>query len=275
MKIDLVKKSRTFEGETKYYSHKSDATQTEMKFSTFEPDKDIDSAIIWLSGLTCTEENFITKSGVQRLLSGTNTMVICPDTSPRGLDLKGEHDSYDFGSGAGFYLNATTDQYKDHYNMYDYVLIELMQILEKNFKVQKVSIMGHSMGGHGALILALNEKNRFESVSAFSPIVNPTECPWGIKAMQGYLGNDKSSWNKYDATKLVESGLTCKGSILIDQGLSDEFLEKELLTDRLTQVCKKNGQELEVNYREGYDHSYFFISSFLENHIVHHLNNLK
>ncbi|PIK15222.1 S-formylglutathione hydrolase [Halobacteriovorax sp. JY17] len=277
MIIEQTKKNKTFNGETCYYKHKSVVTGTSMAFSTFEPrpKEEIENAIIWLSGLTCTEENFITKSGVQKLLAGTNTMVICPDTSPRGLELDKEHESYDFGSGASFYLNATTSGYKDHYKMYDYVSIELIEILKKNFNVKKISIMGHSMGGHGALVLALNEINLFSSVSAFSPIVNPSECSWGRKAFKGYLGEDSDEYSKYDATLLIKNKNLRSDKILIDQGLADEFLEKELLTDNFIQVCNDAGQELEVNYREGYDHSYFFISTFLEDHITHHLNILN
>lgn len=273
MHIEQIKKNKTFEGETCFYKHSSAATKTDMSFSTFEPEGQINSAIIWLSGLTCTEENFITKSGIQKLLSGTKTMVICPDTSPRGLELDQEHESYDFGSGAGFYLNATTPGYRDHYNMYDYISVDLIQILKSHFKVEKISIMGHSMGGHGALVLGLNEVDLFSSVSAFSPIVNPSECAWGRKAFKGYLGQDSSE--KYDATNLIRNKLSRKDKILIDQGLSDEFLEKELLTERFVQACKESEQELQVNYREGYDHSYFFISTFLEDHVTHHLNILN
>ncbi len=274
MKLELTKKHRSYEGSTNYYSHSSESTGTKMNFSTFEPSAKIESAIIWLSGLTCNEDNFITKSGIQKLLSETNTMVICPDTSPRGLNLTGEHDSYDFGSGAGFYLNATTPEYKDHYKMYDYVSKEIVGILNNHFDINKISIMGHSMGGHGALVLALNEESKFTSVSAFSPIVNPTKCPWGQKAFNGYLINDEESF-KYDATLLVKNNHKREDTILIDQGLSDDFLEKELLTDNFVQICKEKGQSVEVNYREGYDHSYFFISTFLESHVQHHLNFLN
>ncbi len=168
MDIKISKKIKSFEGETLYYEHDSMITKTSMKFSVFKPKSTrIDSAIIWLSGLTCTEDNFITKSGVQKYLKDTNTMIICPDTSPRGLDLAKEHESYDFGSGAGFYVNATTEGYKNHYKMYDYVSEEITEILKTNFSVKKFSIMGHSMGGHGALVLGLREKNKFYSVSAF------------------------------------------------------------------------------------------------------------
>lgn len=276
MNIKINKKNKTFEGETVYYEHDSQITKTPMKFSTFIPkSKNIDSAIIWLSGLTCTEDNFITKAGVQKYLKDSNTMIICPDTSPRGLDLPGEHDSYDFGSGAGFYVNATTHGYKDHYKMYDYISKEIIDILRGNFNVDKISLMGHSMGGHGALILGLREKELFKSVSAFSPIVNPLQSEWGKKAFTGYLGEDSLNAINYDATELLKKGLKREDEILIDQGTDDEFLNDHLLTENIVQVAKELGQKIKVNYREGYDHSYFYISSFIGEHVEFHLKALN
>jgi S-formylglutathione hydrolase len=275
MEVVVTKKSKSFEGETIYYEHKSSVTKTSMKFSTFIPStKKIKSAIIWLSGLTCNEENFITKSGIQNCLKNSSTMIICPDTSPRGLNLPGEHDSYDFGSGAGFYVNALTEGYKVHYQMYDYISQEVVSILRDFFNIEKISIMGHSMGGHGALILGLREKNLFSSVSAFSPIVNPSRAPWGQKAFKGYLGSDFEVAKTYDATELLKSGIKRSDSILIDQGTDDEYLKENLLTDNFAKACKNANQELILNYREGYDHSYFFISTFLESHIQFHLSKL-
>lgn len=273
MKIKLEKSHKQFEGEALFYSHESETTQTQMKFSCFIPNqnKKAKSAIIWLSGLTCTEENFITKAGAQRFLSGTDTMIICPDTSPRGLELKGEHESYDFGSGAGFYVNATTQGYDKHYNMYDYVMKDIISILEDNFGVQNLSIMGHSMGGHGALMIGFKNADKFKAISAFSPIVNPVNCPWGEKAFTGYLGSDESKWIDYDSCELVKSGKHFDGEILIDQGTSDEFLEEQLLTNRFKEVCQDKEQRLRVNMREGFDHSFYFISTFIENHISKHL----
>lgn len=277
MKLELKKNHRTFEGETLFYSHFSEITKTEMNFSCFVPnlDKKINNAIIWLSGLTCTDENFITKAGVQRLLAGSNTMIICPDTSPRGLELEHEHESYDFGSGAGFYLNAKTHGYKDHYHMYDYVLNDIISILKGAFSVQKVSIMGHSMGGHGALMIALRNPTLFKSVSAFSPIVNPVNCKWGQKAFHGYLGEDQTDWLNYDSCELIKQGARFHGEILVDQGLADEFLEEQLLSDNLKDVCKSSGQKIKLRYQEGYDHSFYFIQSFLEDHINKHINELE
>jgi S-formylglutathione hydrolase len=275
MNIEILKKNKTFDGNTVIYEHQSEITKTPMKFSASLPKSEkIDSAIIWLSGLTCTEENFILKSGVQNYLQNTNTMIICPDTSPRGLELKNEHESYDFGSGAGFYLNATTEGYKDHYKMYDYISIELISILKDYFKVDRFSISGHSMGGHGALVLGLREKDLFNSVSAFSPISNPMNCPWGEKAFKGYL-IDSNDAKKYDATELLKNGNTRSDSILIDQGLDDEFYPDQLLTKNLETAATEANQKLIVNYREGYDHSFFFLSTFIEDHIKFHLEHLK
>lgn len=277
MNIKVEKSHKQFDGETLFYSHNSDTTNTEMKFSCFIPNEErkAKNAIVWLSGLTCTEENFITKAGAQRFLSGTNTMIICPDTSPRGLNLKDEHESYDFGSGAGFYVNATTEEYKNHYNMYDYVLKDILNILKENFEVQNLSIMGHSMGGHGALVIGLRNANIFKAISAFSPIVNPVNCPWGKKAFEGYLGVDQSSWKQYDSCELINTDNIFPGEILIDQGTSDEFLEEQLLTENLERICREKGQELRVNMRDGFDHSFYFISTFIEDHISKHLSSFQ
>ena len=272
--MKLIKEHKIFEGKTSFWTHDSHSTKTQMKFSTFVPKSNkINKCIIWLSGLTCNEENFITKSGVQKYLKDSDTMVICPDTSPRGLDLPGEHESYDFGSGAGFYVNATTARYKDHYRMFDYINVELYELILKEFLdgVGEISIMGHSMGGHGALICGLTFPNKYKSVSAFSPIVNPVNGPWGQKALKGYLGDNKDSWKQYDACELVKSGKKHTNKILIDQGSADEFLEKELLTNNFVDVCKEHGQEVKVNFCDGYDHSYYFISSFIEAHVNFHI----
>lgn len=275
MKINQTKEIKTFEGFTRYFEHDSAITKTKMNFSTFIPKSKVQNAIIWLSGLTCTEENFITKAGAQNYLQDSSTMIICPDTSPRGLDLPQEHDSYDFGSGAGFYLNATTDGYKDHYRMYDYIKNEVVSILKEHFNVNKISIMGHSMGGHGALILGLREKGLFQSVSAFSPVVNPSNSPWGVKAFTGYLGGESDDTISYDATELIKNGFLRDDEILIDQGLDDEFLKEQLLTENFINASESSGQKINVVFREGYDHSYFYISSFIGEHIKFHLEALK
>lgn len=274
--MELLKTHKTFNGKTQFWSHDSNVTKTKMKFSTFIPDGEVKGCLIWLSGLTCTDENFITKAGAQKVLGENNLMIICPDTSPRGLDLPGEHESYDFGSGAGFYLNATTEGYRHHYLMFDYINEEIYQIVQNQFNINRLSIFGHSMGGHGALVLGLTNPEKYAAVSAFSPIVNPTQCPWGQKAFKGYLGEDKARWNEYDACELVKTHKKHGQTILIDQGLSDEFyLNGQLLTENFKKVCAENNQKAEINLREGFDHSYYFISTFIENHIRFHAQYLK
>lgn len=265
-----LKSHKIFDGITAFWSHESEVTKTEMKFSTFIPRGEVKGCLIWLSGLTCTEENFITKAGAQKFLSENNLMVIAPDTSPRGLNLPGEHDSYDFGSGAGFYLNATTPSYSEHYKMYDYVADELYKIITDEFKVKNVSIFGHSMGGHGALVIGLRNPDKFKAISAFSPIANPSVSPWGIKAFNGYLGTDQGQWSMFDATELIKAGKRHPAKILIHQGLQDEFLKKELLTNHFKEAATKLDQSHEIHFCEGYDHSYYFISTFMEAHITHH-----
>jgi S-formylglutathione hydrolase len=266
MTFDITKSHKTFAGFTHIAQHKSPTTNTNMTFSYFMPESQKpDKAIIWLSGLTCTEQNFITKAGAQKFLSEQNALIICPDTSPRGTNIPGQDDAYDFGSGAGFYVNATTDGYKDHYQMYDYIVHDIYEIV-KGFGVKQVAISGHSMGGHGALIIGLREAELFSKVSAFSPIVHPTACPWGEKAFSGYLGTNKELWKTFDACELIKSGKK-RNKILIEQGLSDEFFESQLLTSHFEEACKESGQQLQVNYQKGYDHSYYFISSFIDQHI--------
>ncbi|KYG70689.1 S-formylglutathione hydrolase [Bdellovibrio bacteriovorus] len=278
MAIQELKSHKNFGGKTQFWEHESSTTKTKMKFSTFTPSKEVKGAVIWLSGLTCTDENFITKAGAQAHLEEQGLMVLCPDTSPRGLNLPQEHDSYDFGSGAGFYVDAVTDGYKDHYLMFSYVANELHQILQTEFNVpaNKISIMGHSMGGHGALILGLRHPEKFRSISAFAPIANPMLAPWGQKAFAGYLGSDQSKWKTYDATELVKSGSKHPHQILIDQGAKDEFYEKkQLLPENFESACREKNQAVQVNLREGYDHSYYFIATFIESHIKHHAAALK
>lgn len=267
--MKILKTHKTFEGKTQFWSHQSEKTKTEMKFSTFIPEGEAKGCLIWLSGLTCTDENFITKAGAQKYLARNKMMVICPDTSPRGLSLPGEHDSYDFGSGAGFYVDAITPGYKDHYQMYSYVVEELYDIVTKHFGVENVSISGHSMGGHGALMIGLRNPEKFKSISAFSPIVNPMNAPWGEKAFTGYLGSDKTLWNEYDSCELLKK-VKHSETILIHQGTQDEFLEKQLLPENFRNVASEVGQTFELKMCEGYDHSYYFIATFIEEHIKHH-----
>ncbi|MDX1919385.1 MAG: S-formylglutathione hydrolase [Candidatus Caenarcaniphilales bacterium] len=270
-----LKEHKTFDGSTQFWSHSSQSTKTEMKFATFIPNGKVNGCVIWLSGLTCNEENFITKAGAQKYLAAAGFMVLCPDTSPRGLNLPGEHDSYDFGSGAGFYVDATTEAYKEHYRMYSYVTDELYEIIQRHFKQDNISIMGHSMGGHGALVIGLRNPQKFKVISAFAPIVNPCQSAWGVKAFSGYLGPERALWKEYDACELIKAEKTHPNKILIHQGTSDEFLEKQLLIENLVKVCESTGQKLEIKYAEGYDHSYYFISTFIDEHVRFHKEFIK
>lgn len=233
--------------------------------------------LYWLSGLTCTEQNFISKAGAQRCASELGVMIVAPDTSPRGCAIEGEDDSWDFGTGAGFYVDATQEKWKNNYRMYSYITKELPEIVNSNFAVQpdKQSIFGHSMGGHGALICALKNPGKYTSVSAFSPICNPTAAPWGQKALAGYLGDDQEKWKEYDATLLIKNYKGPELHILIDQGAEDQFLkDKQLLPENLKAAANENGIEVNVHMKEGYDHSYYFISTFIDDHITHHVKHL-
>lgn len=263
--IHKLKSHKSFDGFVEFWEHESHYTKTKMRFSTYTPSGKPKACIIWLSGLTCNEENFITKAGAQKYLQKQNTMVICPDTSPRGLNLPKEHDHWDFGSGAGFYIDAITEGYADHYQMYSYINEELYNIVSNYFSVKQISIMGHSMGGHGALVIGLRNPNKYQSISVFAPITNPSIVPWGIKAFTGYLGDDKNLWNQYDATELIKLGYKHPHIITIEQGTKDEFLESQLKPNEFSKACTEHGQQLKLNYREGYDHSYYFISSFIVN----------
>lgn len=269
--MKVLKSHKSFEGLVQFWQHDSEVTKTKMNFSTYTPTGRVKGALIWLSGLTCTDENFITKAGAQKYLNDLGLMVVCPDTSPRGLQLPGEHDSYDFGSGAGFYLNATTTGYVDHYKMDDYINIEIYNLLMKQFQMtDRISIFGHSMGGHGALVSGLKNPKKYKSISAFAPIVNPSEVPWGIKAFTGYLSEDNSQWKNYDACELVKSGARHPNPILIDQGLKDDFLDTQLQPEKFKKLCEKNGQKVILNLQEGYDHSYYFIASKIQSHLEFH-----
>lgn len=277
MSFEVLKRHTCFSGETLFCEHSSLSTKTKMKFSMHLPQdiEKIENAIVWLSGLTCTDENFITKAGAQKFLVNSKTLIICPDTSPRGIGAPGEDESYDFGTGAGFYVNATTEGYRENYQMYDYIMQDIVDLLKRDLEIKNISIMGHSMGGHGALVLGLRNPSIFQSISAFSPIVNPMNCPWGKKAFKGYLGESEKEWENYDACKLIENGNLHKNKILVEQGLADEFFKEQLLTQNLEEVCDKKKQLLQVNYRKQYDHSYYFISSFIEEHINFHLEVLE
>ena len=229
----------------------------------------------WLSGLSCTDENFMQKAGAQQVAAKLGIAIICPDTSPRGVNIAGEDDSYDFGSGAGFYVNATQKPWSKHYNMYDYITDELPKLVTTNFPLNgKESISGHSMGGHGALVLALRQPGRYQSVSAFAPIVNPSTCPWGQKAFSGYLGDDQQAWAEYDACALVKKGES-KQPFLIDQGDADNFLTEQLRPELLEQICHQRQHPLVMRHQEGYDHSYFFVATFIDEHLRYHAKHLS
>jgi len=265
---------KCFGGRQQTHEHASITCNCSMRFGVYLPPQAANApvpALYWLSGLTCTEENFATKAGAQRYAAEHGVALIHPDTSPRGLDLPGEDESYDFGSGAGFYVDATMEPWSRHYRMYDYVTRELPEYVEANFPVQRGvrSIFGHSMGGHGALVCALRDPDAYRSVSAFAPIVNPVEVPWGMKAFTGYLGEDLEAWKAYDACELVKKGGS-KLPLFIDQGDADNFLHEQLQPERLRQACEAADHPLTLRMQPGYDHSYYFIATFIGEHIRYH-----
>jgi S-formylglutathione hydrolase len=250
-----------------------------MRFGVFLPPQAASGRVpvlYWLSGLTCTEENFIVKAGAQRVAAALGLAIVVPDTSPRGLGIPGEGDSYDFGLGAGFYLDATEAPWSHGYRMYSYVTKELAAEVAAKFPVDtdRVGIFGHSMGGHGALTIALKNPRQYKSVSAFAPIASPMRCPWGMKALRGYLGADRASWRQYDATALTEDRGWTGPPIMVDQGTKDQFLESQLKPELLRDACQRGGVSLDLRLHEGYDHSYFFIASLIEDHLRFHARNL-
>ena len=273
-KIEQFGASKNFGGWTKMFSHPSESCGGEMKFSVFLPPQAESGnvpVLYWLSGLTCNHENFITKAGAQQYAAQSGIMLVAPDTSPRGAGVQGEDDDYDLGSGASFYINATEDKWAANYRMEDYIIHELPKIIGVNFPVVKgkESIFGHSMGGHGALTLALKNPGRFCSVSAFSPICAPSQCQWGEKVFTNYLGENRESWKKHDANELIQNS-TLEIPLLIDQGGDDPFLEKELNFELFRNTCEKRNQKLTARLQSGYDHTYYFIATFMEDHIQHH-----
>ena len=277
--LSTISQSLCFEGTQGVYSHHSAQTGTSMRFGVFLPPQASHGPVpvlYWLSGLTCTEENFITKAGAQRVAAELGVAIVTPDTSPRGLDIPGVADSYDFGSGAGFYVDATEAPWAQNFRMDSYVTQELPAVIQANFPVdpQRVGIFGHSMGGHGALVLALRNPDKYKSVSAFAPITSPLHCPWGEKALAGYLGADRKAWLAYDSCALIEARGWSGPPILVDQGVSDPFLASQLKPELLRQACARAHVRLDLNLRTGYDHSYFFIASFMENHLRFHAQQL-
>jgi S-formylglutathione hydrolase len=283
MKIETISEHPSFGGKVGFYRHPSAVNHCDMRFSVFVPPQAADKKVpvlMFLSGLTCTEETFMIKSGAQRVAAELGLMLVSPDTSPRGDGVPDDPEAaYDFGLGAGFYLNATEKPWSRHYHMYDYVMMELPEILFANFpgNRSRQGIFGHSMGGHGALTVGLKNPEVFQSLSAFAPICSPMNCPWGRKAFSHYLGDDQSRWVEYDATELVGRARANKPrhKILIDQGMADQFLQQELHPQLFEAACAKQGVALELRRHAGYDHGYYFISTFIEDHLRHHAGILK
>jgi len=273
MSLKNLSRNKSFDGWHKQYSHHSQSLNCTMRFAIYLPPQAVNGqqvpVLYWLSGLTCSDENFMQKAGAQRIAAELGIAIVAPDTSPRGEDIA-DNDSYDLGQGAGFYVNATQAPWESHYKMYDYVVNELPALVEETFNVSdKRAIAGHSMGGHGALTIALRNPDRYQSVSAFSPICNPVNCPWGQKAFSQYLGNDKEAWLQYDASELMRQS-TVHVPAKVDQGLEDDFLTDQLKPDTLTAAASSNDYPLELQQHQGFDHSYYFIASFIEEHLRFH-----
>jgi S-formylglutathione hydrolase len=279
--LELLSEHQAFGGWQRFYRHQSDVIGLPMRFAVYTPPQAQQGkqlpALLYLAGLTCTEETFAVKSGAQRFAAEHGIILITPDTSPRGANVPGETDSWDLGVGAGFYVNATSPAWQQHYRMDSYITDELYSkiIPTLGVDVTRVGIFGHSMGGHGALVLALRNQDKFKSVSAFAPIANPVQCPWGKKAFSTYLGEDTAAWAAYDASLLMQKATTpFAGGILVDQGLADKFLEEQLYPESFEAACKTANQPLTLRRHAGYDHGYYFIATFMEDHIAFHAKNL-
>ena len=274
--MEIISEHACFGGTQGFYRHASKEIGLPMQFSVFQPPQARSGPVpvlFFLAGLTCTEETFMTKAGAQRYAAQHGIMLVAPDTSPRDTGIAGAADSWDFGNGAGFYLNATQAPWAQHFKMYSYILHELRQTVIQEFpaKAGKIGIFGHSMGGHGALVLALRNPDVFSSVSAFAPIAAPSQCPWGQKAFGNYLGSDQASWRDYDATQLMLGLLQpFPQEILIDQGLGDKFLAEQLLPEQFEAACAQAGQRLTLRRHAAYDHGYYFISTLIEDHLAFH-----
>ncbi|MFM0351583.1 S-formylglutathione hydrolase [Paraburkholderia sp. RL17-347-BIC-D] len=270
--MEQIEHRACFDGWQDVYRHESASLDCSMNFSVFLPaqaSKKKLPVLYWLSGLTCTEQNFTTKAGAQQYAAQHGVIIVAPDTSPRGEQIADDK-GYDLGKGAGFYVNATHKPWAAHYRMYDYVVTELPELIESEFPASEIrSISGHSMGGHGALVAALRNPDRYRSVSAFSPIVAPSQVPWGEKAFEAYLGPDRAAWRQYDACDLVRSTAE-KVPLLIDQGAADEFLETQLKPHLLQASCEAVGYPLTLRLHPGFDHSYYFIATFIGDHISFH-----
>ena len=280
MTIETLSTNRSFGGTQGVYAHDSAETGTRMTFSVFVPDHapGTNLSVIWyLSGLTCTHANVTEKGEYRRACAELGLIFVAPDTSPRGEGVPDDADgAYDFGLGAGFYVDATEEPFARHYRMRSYIERELPELIASNFPVDLSAqgIMGHSMGGHGALTISLRNPGRFRSISAFAPIVAPSQVPWGHKALAGYLGQDRAAWSEYDACALIEGGARLP-DLLVDQGEGDNFLAEQLKTHLLEEACAKAGQKATIRMQPGYDHSYYFISTFMAEHLAWHAARLK
>ncbi|MEO8165205.1 MAG: S-formylglutathione hydrolase [Betaproteobacteria bacterium] len=277
--MKTISEHQCFGGVQGYYAHASKEIGLEMKFSVFQPPQANTGKVpvlYYLAGLTCTEETFPIKAGAQRVASDLGLMLVAPDASPRGANVPGEADAWDFGVGAGFYIDATREPWSKNYRMYSYVTRELPALVAQHFAADagRQGIFGHSMGGHGALVCALRNPGQYKSLSAFAPIAAPMRCPWGKKAFKGYLGDDQAAWKAYDASELIRGG-GFAGPILVDQGLADKFLSEQLYPEVFEAACREADQPLILNRRDGYDHGYFFIATFMEDHLRHHAGQLK
>jgi len=273
MQMKVISEHKCFGGLQGYYAHASNEIGLEARFAVFQPPQARAGKVpvlYYLAGLTCTEDTFVIKAGAQRIAAELGLMLVAPDTSPRGANVPGESESWDFGVGAGFYVDATREPWARHYRMYSYVTRELPALVTAKFPAdpQRQGIFGHSMGGHGALVCALRNPGLYKSLSAFAPIAAPMRCPWGKKAFKGYLGDDTEAWRAYDASELVKQS-QFPGTILVDQGLADKFLVDQLFPEVFEAACREAGQALTLRRQEGYDHGYFFISTFMEDHLRH------
>lgn len=278
--MEKIADNRCFGGQQQRYRHRSEVLDCDMTFAIFLPPQAEHGPVpvlYWLSGLTCTDENFVQKAGAQRVAAELGLAIVAPDTSPRGEGVPDDPDgAYDFGLGAGFYLNATESPWSSHYQMEDYIRDELPTQVAEAFPVDstRCGIFGHSMGGHGALTLALKNPATFQSVSAFAPIVAPTQCPWGEKALSRYLGDNREPWRNYDSCELIKGAEVLPAAILVDQGQDDQFLEEQLKPELLVEACRQRGAKLDLRMQPGYDHSYFFIATFIDEHLRFHAKQL-
>jgi S-formylglutathione hydrolase len=277
--VETLSTHAAFGGVQGYYRHRSDETKTPMRLSVFTPPQAAERhvpVLFWLSGLTCTEDNFTVKAGAQRVAAELGLMIVATDTSPRGEGVADDPDgAYDMGLGAGFYVDASQQPWVRHYLMYSYVAHDIWNVIAHDFPsdLSRAGIFGHSMGGHGALTIGLKHPEKYRTISAFAPIVSPMNCPWGEKALGGYLGADRSTWRQYDACALIEDGARAK-ELLVDQGDKDQFLDNQLKPHLLKAACEKAGIPLTLRLQPGYDHSYFFMASFMEDHLRWHAERL-